>query len=193
MTCTSRPHKWALGAWTLVPAAVTLVHLATHVPGCVTTLGFLLGLTLGLWFLLGIPLMVWGCIGADSDRAALALVPVAGVLALVLRELPGLLERPLQAFAIRSALADHLEGDAPARAFSADDEDFWHSDVGYLLGGTEDPSGGSVVLDLDGVWWSDGEKHTIPSGRIVSIPMTTCDICRAYPLGEGWWFLWLNN
>lgn len=99
----------------------------------------------------------------------------------------------MQRLAIRLSFADQMVGSAPVQAFSVDNGDFLYNSVGYLLGGTPLKDGASVELDFHDVWWSDGTKHIVPADRRTTIPMTTCDLRRAYPLGDGWWFVWVKN
>jgi len=184
-------------AWVVFPALLRGALLASLVPGCsgVMLVLWIPLLALGaLWLVAGVAMLFWSTQEPTRGRLRGSVTVAAAVAAACGWWLVGSLSETLSAVAIRREFAQYLEGPAPPLGFCVDDGQFWFDDTGYLIGETSDSDDeDQIVLDLAGVWWSDQGRHRLPRGESAVIPMDTCDICVAYPLGDGWWFLWLNN
>jgi len=186
-----------LGAiWAFAPVALVFVIQCLRFPGETFGLGFQVFALFQLWALAGLVLLVGSLIvqRRGTHRFAWMAVPaflVGGlaVAALVASALAPLSRRMREARAHR--LIESHGGAGPVHV----DGDYGYDDEGWLVQEhvTVAPDGPTFHIDLTEAPWAGNRTYPVKERAPSALQGVPCDFGVAVPMGEGWWYVWLND
>lgn len=180
-------------AWAAIPLLTAVYMQCRLLPGEGAGYGLFVPYAGLAWLLSGLVLLppIAYCVRPKSPLWIVAPVTVVAAL-IAVRFLNPLFDPIKRVFWNRRAA--QIVAANPHAAVIFVDGKYWYDDVGYLVRGSVASGDGHMVeLDLDGLSWSDNRVHRVRAGRRATLSMTTCDIAVAYPLRDGWWYIWLNK